>query len=97
MNLIAWFKNKSWTSHTVAAAAIAVATIISTDPMVRDFVMSLFKAHPSIGVDVIALAAIILKYTHSSSPAGTVANAKVILSEPDAPTTADINAASTKL
>jgi hypothetical protein len=93
--IISWLKSKNITSHTVAVAAIFLATLISTDQQVRDFVLTIFKAHPSLGADIILLATVILKYTRSSSAAGTVAQAIVIESSPKPPTQADVNAADT--
>jgi hypothetical protein len=72
--IVAWFKAKSITSHTVAAAVISAATLISTDQQVRDFLISSCQAHPKIAAEIIALSGIILKYTRSSSPAGEVKN-----------------------
>jgi hypothetical protein len=91
--LIAWLKSKSYLSHSVAAGAILIATLISSDLQVRNFVLEIFKAHPTLGADIIALAAIILKYSHSNSPAGTVASAQVIMASPDPPTPAAVAAA----
>ena len=83
--LLAWLRSKNITSHTVAVAAITLAGLITKDEQFRDFVLSLLKAHPSLGPDVVLLAGVILKYSHSSSPAGTVAAAQVIEATPDPP------------
>jgi hypothetical protein len=93
---LSWLRSKSITSHTIAVAAIAAATLITTDQQLRDFVLELFKAHPVIGTDIIALAGIILKYSHSSSPAGTVATATAILASPERPTAGEVLAATVK-
>jgi hypothetical protein len=94
--LIAWIRSKNITSHTVAVASIALATIITTDQQVRDFILGLFKDHPAIGSDIVLLAGVILKYAHSSSPAGAVAESRAVLAKPDAPTAAQVDAATTK-
>jgi hypothetical protein len=91
--LIAWLKSKNWTTHSIAAAAVFIAGLISTDAQVRNLVLSFFEKHPAIGTDVVALAAIILKYSRSSSKAGTVAIAQVIAASPDPPTQAAVDAA----
>ena len=91
--ILAWLKSKNWTAHTVAVLAVSIATLISSDQMVRDFVLGLFKAHPAIGTDIVALAAIILKYSRSSSPAGVVALSQNIQAGPDAPSKAAVDAA----
>ena len=95
-NLIAWFKSKGWTAHAVFAACIAAAGIIGADTQVQQFLAGLFANHPAIAAQIIALAVIIAKYTHSSSAAGTLANARNIQASPDAPTASQVDAATTK-
>lgn len=90
--IIAWFKSKNITAHTVAAAAVAFATLYSTDEQVRDFILTLVKGHPKIIADLGLAVGIILKYTRSSTPAGTVAQAKVIEASPNPPTPAQVAA-----
>ena len=91
--LLAWFKSKNISAHTIAVLAIAAATAITTDEQVRDFVMSLFQAHPKIFAGITSAAAIILKYSHSSSDAGKVAVAESIMASPNPPTATAIQAA----
>jgi hypothetical protein len=89
--MIAWFKSKNITSHTVAAFLIVFATAYSSNLYgVRDLCIELFKNHPTIPADTLLLCGLILKYTHSSSPAGTIATAESILALPGAPTTKEI-------
>jgi hypothetical protein len=95
-SLWAWLKSKNLTSHSIAAAAIALATLITTDQQVRDFLISTFQQHPKIGTSIVTIAGIILKYSHSSSPAGTVATAQQIESSPNPPTPAEVVAANPK-
>jgi hypothetical protein len=95
--IIAWLKSKSYLSHSVAAFAILLAGLITTDPQVRDFITTIFQAHPALGADLVLLAGIIAKYSHSSSPAGTVATAREIVSAPNSPSIAKVDAADTKL
>ena len=45
----AWLRSKNWTAHTVAIAAVAAATAVTTDQQVRDFVLGIFQAHPAVG------------------------------------------------
>lgn len=93
--LLAWLKSKNVTSHTIAAAAIALATLITSDEQARDFMLKLFVAHPSVVPDIMLIAGVILKYSHSSSPAGTIAKAQVIEATPipPPPTQAEVEAA----
>ena len=57
--------------------------------------MSSFQLHPKIVSGITGLAVIILKYGHSSSPAGVVANAQSVLASPNPPTQAAVQAAQT--
>jgi hypothetical protein len=50
-------------------------------------------AHPKIVADIGALVVLILKYSRSSSSAGTVSQARVIADSPNPPTKAEVNAA----
>lgn len=92
-SLIAWFKSKNVTAHTIAAVGVLAATAITTDQQVRDFVLGLFQAHPKIGTGILTVAGIILKYSHSSSAAGTVAQAEKVMASPNPPTPAAVEAA----
>jgi hypothetical protein len=96
MNIVAWFKSKNITAHSLAAILITAAGIVTFDPQVQQFLVDLLKAHPVLASDIILFAGIVAKYTHSSSPAGTVANAKEILAQPDAPTSSQVDAATQK-
>lgn len=90
----AWFKGKNITAHSVAALAIAFATIYTSDQQFRDFILTLVKGHPKIAADLAMAVGIILKYSHSSSAAGTVATAEKVMAAPNPPTPAAIAAAS---
>lgn len=94
---IAWLRSKNLTAHSVAALGVLIATIITSDQTVRDFVLQIFHDHPAMGTDILVLAGIILKYSHSSSDAGKVAVAKAILDSPDPPTKSAVDAADTTL
>ena len=93
--LAAWVRSKNITAHTIAVAAVAIATAITTDETVRSFLVGVFQQHPKIVSGVTGLAVIILKYGHSSSNAGVVANAQSILAAPNPPTEAAVQAAQT--
>jgi hypothetical protein len=95
-SLVAWLKSKNITAHSIAVGAIALATLYTTDQQVRDFVLALVKDHPKIAADISLAVAVILKYSHSSSDAGTVANAKVIEASPNPPTATAVEAATPK-
>jgi hypothetical protein len=91
--IIAWFKSKNITAHVLAGLAITAATVITSDQQVQQFLVAVLKAHPAAAADIVLAAGIIAKYTHSSSPAGTLATANEIKSQPDAPTAAQVDAA----
>jgi hypothetical protein len=93
-SFLLWIKSKNITSHSIAAVVIGAAGLIMTDETVRNFVLGLFQKHPNIGTAIVSLAGIILKYSHSSSPASTVAQAKAVLASPDAPMASAIDAQS---
>jgi hypothetical protein len=46
---------------------VALASLITTDPQVSDFVGTLFKAHPAVAADILLLAGVIAKYSHSTT------------------------------
>lgn len=93
MNIATWLRSKNITSHTVAAFALSAAALITTNQQVQQFVLALFKAHPAVGADIVLLAGIILKYSHSSSDEGTLATAQTIKVSRGDLTAADIDAA----
>ncbi len=95
--LLAWLRSKNWTAHTVFVLAVTAAGIITGDPDVQQLLVTLLKAHPVAASNIILLACVIAKYTHSSSPAGTMATARTIQAAPNTPTTAQVNAADTKI
>ena len=93
---VAWLRSKNWTAHTIFALAATAAGIIASDQQVQQFLGDLLKAHPAAAAQIVALAVIIAKYSRSSSDAGTLAKARAVNDAPNAPTTAEVNAADTK-
>jgi hypothetical protein len=92
-SITAWLKSKNITAHSVAVAAIFISTAIVEDQQVRDFILKLFQVHPKVGTSIVALAMIVLKYSHSSSAAGAVVAAKEVMASPTPPTREQIQAA----
>jgi hypothetical protein len=99
----AWLVSKNITTHTVGLGLFAFAVAYTSSPALRDQISTLFIGHPvvvtKIGIacsDIVILCGIWAKFSHSSSAAGTVANAAIIKASPDAPTAAQVDAASTK-
>lgn len=91
--IIAWIRSKNWTAHSVAVFAVAAATAYSTNEDLRNLVLSILKNHPVIVGDLGLLVGAVLKYSQSSSPAGTVAKAEAIQASPQAPSPAAVEAA----
>ena len=96
MNIIAWFKSKNLNSHWIAAVVFGAAGIVAFDPSVQQFVTQLCGAHAGLAAEIIGAAVIIAKYSHSSSPAGTYATARVLTNAGQTPTSAEVDAASQK-
>ena len=94
--IISWFKSKNITAHMVFGLATATAAAITFDPQVQQFLVAVLKGHPALVADILLAAGVIAKYSHSSSPAGTLATARVINASPDAPTSTEVDAATTK-
>jgi len=67
--VLEWIKSKNITSHAIAGVIVTVCTILATDTEVRDFFIKNFQTHPKIVATIFSIAAIVLKYSHSSSPA----------------------------
>ncbi len=65
-SIIAWFKSKSISSHTVMVVLLALAGLVTTDAQVQELLKQLLAAHPAIMADITLVAGIILKYSHST-------------------------------
>jgi len=97
MNTIsAWFRSKNITTHTIAIVVLSVAGFIAADPQAQALITQTLAAHPAAASEIVGLALIIAKYSHSSSPAGTVATSRNILANGNAPTAAQVDAADVK-
>lgn len=99
MNIVAWFKSKNWTTHTVIAGAILLAGTIAADPAIQDWIKTTLAAHPQLASLIVLASIAVAKNTHSSSPAGTLATANAIKYGPDsanAPTATQVDAATQK-
>jgi hypothetical protein len=85
MNIVAWFKSKNITTHTVGGAIVAFAIAYNTTPALRDYIGTVFTGYPVVVTRIGELAANIVlgvtlwrNYSHSSSAAGTLATARDI-------------------
>lgn len=100
---LAWLKSKNITTHTVGAAIIAFASVYDTVPEVRNYIGQLFVGYPvvvtkfgELMLNISAAAALWRNYAHSTSAAGAMARANAIKDAPDTPTSAQVDAATTK-
>lgn len=94
MNSIAiWFRSKNWTTHTVIAGAVSLALVVASDPAIQDWIKVTLSLHPQLASLIVLASIAVAKNSHSSSPAGTLATARVINALPDAPTASEIDAA----
>lgn len=101
--LIAWFKSKNITTHTIGLAIVGAAFAYDGSPQLRNYIGTVFTGYPVVVTHIGELAANIVagvtlwrNYSHSSSPAGTLATARTINATPDAPTATQVDDASTK-
>jgi hypothetical protein len=76
---------------------VTTAGIVASDTQVQQFLVGILAQHPAAAAQGIALAVIIAKYTHSSSPAGTLATARDIKAGPGTPTAKQVDAADTSI
>ena len=101
-NFIAWLRSKNVTTHTIGVAIITFAFAYDSYAPLRDYIGTIFTGYPVVVTRIGELAANIVagvtlwrNYSHSSSPAGTLATARTIQASPDAPTAAAVDAATT--
>lgn len=64
--IIEWFKSKNVSSHAVLALAVALAGLITSDQQVQSFIVSALQNHPALASDIILLATILAKFSHST-------------------------------
>jgi hypothetical protein len=102
-NITAWFRSKNITTHAVWIALFGLAVTYDSSSTFRDQVGLLFVGHPvvvtkigAIASNIVILAGIWAKLSHSSSPAGIVAASRAVLKSPDAPTAEQVDAATPK-
>ena len=97
MNFIAaWLNAHNGLAKTLVALIVAGAGVVGTLPQAQAFVMLTFKAHPAVGTWILAACALYVTLKSPHSDAGAVAHARAIQAQPDAPTAAQVDAATTK-
>jgi predicted permease len=102
-SFVAWLRSKNITTHTIGAAIITFAVAYDSYPPLRNYIGGVFVGYPVFVTQVgqiltnIAMGVALWRnFSHSSSAAGTVAQARTIIASPDAPTAAEVQAATTK-
>jgi len=99
MNIVAWIKSKNWKTHTVIVGAASLAITIASDSAIQDWIKTTLAAHPQLASLIVLASIAVAKQSHSSSDAGTLANANDIKFGPNAanaPTASEVDAASVK-
>lgn len=94
--LLAWLRSKSITAHAVALAALTLASVVAADPQLQQWLKQVCGPHVGLATELIGFCVIVAKYSHSSSAAGKVAAADVIMAGQNPPTAEAIAAARTK-
>ena len=101
---VAWMRSKNITTHSVGAAIVAAAFAYDRSPQLRDYIGTLLVGYPVVVTKIGVLAANIVggvilwrNYSHSSNAAGILACARTVNDGPNTPTTAQIDAADTKM
>ena len=92
----AWFRSKSPQAHSLLGLMGSLALYIASSHDAQQFLITLLAGHPGVAAAIISLAVSAAGYMHSSSPAGTLATARDIKDSGNAPTAAQVDAASTK-
>lgn len=73
--LLAWFKSRNITSHTVAVGIAGFFTLYSADQAFRDVVLKLVEHHPEIAAALAAAVGIWTKYSGAHSAQGVLQEA----------------------
>jgi hypothetical protein len=68
-SILAWFKSKNFSSHAVTVVLVSLAGLITYNQQVQTFIVSTLQAHPALASDIILLAGVIAKYSHSTTQA----------------------------
>ncbi len=100
--LVAWLRSKNITTHTVGGFIVAFSFAYTASPALRDYIGSLLVEYPVVvtkigvlAVDIVGGVTLWRNYSHSSSAAGLLANAREIVNNFNitTPTAAQVNAA----
>ena len=96
-NIQAWFLSKGGFTHVMAGLVLAAVGAFGAVPAFHTLCMNLYRLLPGWAEQaILAALGIYAWYRVSRSPAGTVAAAKAIMANGNAPTAAEVDAATTK-
>ncbi len=92
--LQAWINSKGGFSHVIAVLFAGGIAAYAGVPAFHDLALKVYNALPStVEESIIAVIGLYAWYHHASSPAGTLARARSITSNGNAPTAAEVDAA----
>lgn len=96
-NIQAWFLSKGGFTHVVAALFLAALAAFKAVPEFHQLVMNVYQALPAWLEDLAGTAVALYAWYHTAhSAAGILASARVIKDSGDAPTVAQVDAATQK-
>jgi len=96
-NIQAWFASRGGFSHVMAGLFLMAVGAFGAVPAFHTLCMNVYQMLPAWVEEILVSAAGIYAWYHAShSAAGTLAVAREINSQPNAPTSAQVDAASTK-
>ena len=94
----AWLNSKGGFSHVVAVLFVGAMTAYAAVPAFQKLVQDIYAALPAQAEEVaLAIVGLYAWYHHASSPAGTLARARQINANGNAPTAAQVDAADVKI
>jgi hypothetical protein len=98
-----WLRGKNVTTHSIGVAIITFACLYDSSPELRNYIGTLFTGYPvvvtrmgELMTNIAAAVALWRNFSHSSSAAGTVAQAKAIEAGDNPPTATEVKAATLK-
>ena len=102
-NIKAWLLAHNITAHTVGTVIVGFALAYTSSPDLRNYIATVFIGYPTVvthfGVLMVDIAAAVTLWRNYATPrsdAGVMAAARVVAAKSDAPTVAQVDAATTK-
>ena len=96
-NIQAWFLSKGGFTHVMALLFTGAMAAFAAVPQFHQLVMTVYQALPSWVEELAGTAIALYAWYHTShSQAGILSSARTIIESPNAPTAAQVDAATTK-